>query len=215
MTEPLQHFEDKIASETKIEPRDWMPEAYRKTLIRQIAQHAHSEIVGMLPEANWLTRAPSLKRKAILMAKIQDEAGHGLYLYCAAETLGADRQATIDAMLEGKMKYSSIFNYPTLSWADIGTIGWLVPHRRRPCRPRQLPGPGLRRRAGRRPRLHPLPDSPARRRPRPRVRGPRCRPPGRAAAAQPQAAAGLAHRHLGHAGRPGRSHLHGPGDPTG
>lgn len=121
-----QRFDEKITAETKIEPRDWMPEAYRKTLIRQIAQHAHSEIVGMLPEANWLTRAPSLRRKAILMAKIQDEAGHGLYLYCAAETLGADRQETIDAMLDGKMKYSSIFNYPTLSWADIGAIGWLV-----------------------------------------------------------------------------------------
>lgn len=122
----LSHFEAKIAEETKIEPRDWMPEKYRKTLVRQIGQHAHSEIVGMHPEANWLTRAPSLKRKAILMAKIQDEAGHGLYLYCAAETLGADRQEMTDLMLEGKMKYSSIFNYPTLSWADIGTIGWLV-----------------------------------------------------------------------------------------
>ncbi len=119
-------FLDKIDSETKIEPRDWMPEKYRKNLVRQIGQHAHSEIVGMHPEANWLTRAPSLKRKAILMAKIQDEAGHGLYLYCAAETLGVDRQDMIDAMLEGKMKYASIFNYPTLSWADVGTVGWLV-----------------------------------------------------------------------------------------
>ncbi|WP_367104128.1 1,2-phenylacetyl-CoA epoxidase subunit PaaA [uncultured Psychrobacter sp.] len=122
----LNKFEDKIARDVKIEPRDWMPEAYRESLIRQISQHAHSEIVGMLPEANWLTRAPSLRRKSILMAKIQDEAGHGLYLYCAAETLGAERQATIDAMLEGKMKYSSIFNYPTRSWADMGMIGWLV-----------------------------------------------------------------------------------------
>ncbi|WP_367111606.1 1,2-phenylacetyl-CoA epoxidase subunit PaaA [uncultured Psychrobacter sp.] len=122
----LNKFEDKIARDVKIEPRDWMPEAYRESLIRQISQHAHSEIVGMLPEANWLTRAPSLRRKSILMAKIQDEAGHGLYLYCAAETLGAERQATIYAMLEGKMKYSSIFNYPTRSWADMGMIGWLV-----------------------------------------------------------------------------------------
>ncbi len=122
----LKKFEDKIARDVKIEPRDWMPEAYRESLIRQISQHAHSEIVGMLPEANWLARAPSLRRKSILMAKIQDEAGHGLYLYCAAETLGAERQATIDAMLEGKMKYSSIFNYPTRSWADMGMIGWLV-----------------------------------------------------------------------------------------
>lgn len=119
-------FLEKIDNETKIEPRDWMPEKYRKTLIRQIGQHAHSEIVGMHPEANWLTRAPSLKRKAILLAKIQDEAGHGLYLYCAAETLGAERQEMTDLMLEGKMKYSSIFNYPTLSWADVGAVGWLV-----------------------------------------------------------------------------------------
>ncbi len=122
----LQHFDEKIEAEIKIEPRDWMPEKYRKNLIRQIGQHAHSEIVGMHPEANWLTRAPSLKRKAILMAKIQDEAGHGLYLYCAAETLGADRQEMVDAMLEGKMKYASIFNYPTLTWADVGAVGWLV-----------------------------------------------------------------------------------------
>ncbi|SNT70604.1 1,2-phenylacetyl-CoA epoxidase subunit PaaA [Psychrobacter sp. LV10R520-6] len=122
----LDKFEDKVARDVKIEPRDWMPEAYRESLIRQISQHAHSEIVGMLPEANWLARAPTLRRKSILMAKIQDEAGHGLYLYCAAETLGAERQATIDAMLEGKLKYSSIFNYPTRSWADMGMIGWLV-----------------------------------------------------------------------------------------
>lgn len=122
----LKHFEAKIEAETKIEPRDWMPEKYRKTLIRQIGQHAHSEIVGMHPEANWLTRAPSLKRKTILLAKIQDEAGHGLYLYSAAETLGADRQEMTDLMLEGKMKYSSIFNYPTLTWADVGAVGWLV-----------------------------------------------------------------------------------------
>ncbi len=128
MTEAQQqkHFDEKIEAEIKIEPRDWMPEKYRKNLIRQIGQHAHSEIVGMHPEANWLTRAPSLKRKAILMAKIQDEAGHGLYLYCAAETLGADRQEMVDAMLEGKMKYASIFNYPTLTWADVGAVGWLV-----------------------------------------------------------------------------------------
>ncbi len=124
--EQQQRFDEKIEAEIKIEPRDWMPEEYRKNLVRQIGQHAHSEIVGMHPEANWLTRAPSLKRKAILMAKIQDEAGHGLYLYCAAETLGADRQDMIDAMLEGKMKYASIFNYPTLSWADVGAVGWLV-----------------------------------------------------------------------------------------
>ncbi len=122
----LKHFDEKIEAEIKIEPRDWMPEKYRKNLIRQIGQHAHSEIVGMHPEANWLTRAPSLKRKAILMAKIQDEAGHGLYLYCAAETLGADRQDMVNAMLEGKMKYASIFNYPTLTWADVGAVGWLV-----------------------------------------------------------------------------------------
>lgn len=126
MTEQEQQFENKIEAEVKIEPRDWMPEKYRKTLIRQIGQHAHSEIVGMHPEANWLTRAPSLKRKAILMAKIQDEAGHGLYLYSAAETLGADRQEMTDLMLAGKMKYSSIFNYPTLTWADVGAVGWLV-----------------------------------------------------------------------------------------
>ena len=119
-------FMDKVDREVKIEPRDWMPEAYRRTLVRQISQHAHSEVVGMLPEGNWITRAPSLKRKAILLAKIQDEAGHGLYLYAAAETLGVSRESTIDDLLSGKAKYSSIFNYPTLTWADIGAIGWLV-----------------------------------------------------------------------------------------
>lgn len=119
-------FQAKIDREEKIEPRDWMPEAYRKTLVRQISQHAHSEIVGMLPEANWITRAPSLRRKAALLAKIQDEAGHGLYLYSAAETLGARREDMIDDLHTGKAKYSSIFNYPTLTWADIGAIGWLV-----------------------------------------------------------------------------------------
>ncbi len=119
-------FNDKIENEIKIEPRDWMPDAYRKTLIRQISQHAHSEIVGMLPEGNWITRAPSLKRKAILIAKVQDEAGHGLYLYSATETLGITREETINDLHSGKAKYSSIFNYPTLTWADIGAIGWLV-----------------------------------------------------------------------------------------
>lgn len=119
-------FQSKIDAEIKIEPKDWMPEKYRKTLIRQIAQHAHSEVVGMLPEGNWITRAPNLRRKAILLAKVQDEAGHGLYLYSAAETLGVDREGLIDELHEGKAKYSSIFNYPTLSWADIGAIGWLV-----------------------------------------------------------------------------------------
>ena len=119
-------FQQKIENEVKIEPRDWMPEAYRKTLVRQISQHAHSEIVGMLPEGNWITRAPTLKRKAILLAKVQDEAGHGLYLYCAAETLGVAREETINDLHSGKAKYSSIFNYPTLTWADIGAIGWLV-----------------------------------------------------------------------------------------
>jgi ring-1,2-phenylacetyl-CoA epoxidase subunit PaaA len=125
MTE--QHrFDERIAQEIAIEPQDWMPDEYRKTLIRQIGQHAHSEIVGMLPEGNWLARAPSLKRKAILLAKVQDEAGHGLYLYSAAETLGCAREDIYQKMLDGKMKYSSIFNYPTLNWADIGVIGWLV-----------------------------------------------------------------------------------------
>ena len=126
MTDLVQTFENKIQQETKIEPGDWMPDAYRKTLVRQISQHAHSEIVGMLPEGNWITRAPSLKRKAVLLAKVQDEAGHGLYLYAAAETLGVTRESTIDDLLSGKAKYSSIFNYPTLTWADIGAIGWLV-----------------------------------------------------------------------------------------
>jgi ring-1,2-phenylacetyl-CoA epoxidase subunit PaaA len=121
-----QLFEQKIDAETRIEPRDWMPEAYRKTNIRQISQHAHSEIVGMLPEGAWITRAPTLKRKAILIAKVQDEAGHGLYLYSAAETLGTTREQTINDLHSGKAKYSSIFNYPTLTWADIGAIGWLV-----------------------------------------------------------------------------------------
>ncbi len=119
-------FEKKIQDEVRIEPKDWMPEAYRKTLIRQISQHAHSEVVGMLPEANWITRAPTLRRKATLLAKVQDEAGHGLYLYSAMETLGMPRSQAIDDLLSGKAKYSSIFNYPTLSWADMGTIGWLV-----------------------------------------------------------------------------------------
>lgn len=119
-------FQAKIDADIKIEPNDWMPEGYRKTLMRQISQHAHSEIVGMLPEGNWITRAPSLKRKAVLLAKVQDEAGHGLYLYSAAETLGLDREKSIDDLHSGKAKYSSIFNYPTLTWADMGTIGWLV-----------------------------------------------------------------------------------------
>ncbi len=119
-------FEARVAADEFIEPKDWMPEAYRKTLVRQISQHAHSEIVGMLPEGNWLTRAPSLRRKTILFAKIQDEAGHGLYLYCAAETLGTSRQEMIEALHSGKAKYSTIFNYPTLTWADMGAIGWLV-----------------------------------------------------------------------------------------
>ena len=124
--ELLAQFEARVAADEFIEPKDWMPEAYRRTLVRQISQHAHSEIVGMLPEGNWLTRAPSLKRKAILLAKIQDEGGHGLYLYCAAETLGTSREEMIDALHSGKAKYSTIFNYPTLNWADIGAIGWLV-----------------------------------------------------------------------------------------
>ena len=119
-------FQEKIDQEIKIEPKDWMPDAYRKTLIRQISQHAHSEVVGMLPEGNWITRAPSLRRKVALLAKVQDEAGHGLYLYSACETLGVTREELIDELLTGKAKYSSIFNYPTLTWADIGAIGWLV-----------------------------------------------------------------------------------------
>jgi ring-1,2-phenylacetyl-CoA epoxidase subunit PaaA len=121
-----QLFQDRIETETKIEPKDWMPEAYRKTNLRQISQHAHSEMVGMLPEGEWINRAPSLKRKAILIAKVQDEAGHGLYLYCAAETLGMTREEMINDLHSGKAKYSSIFNYPTKTWADIGAIGWLV-----------------------------------------------------------------------------------------
>jgi ring-1,2-phenylacetyl-CoA epoxidase subunit PaaA len=119
-------FEAHVAADRKVEAQDWMPEAYRKTLVRQISQHAHSEVVGMLPEGNWVTRAPSLKRKAILLAKIQDEGGHGLYLYSAAETLGTSRDQMIGALLSGKAKYSSIFNYPTPTWADMGAIGWLV-----------------------------------------------------------------------------------------
>jgi ring-1,2-phenylacetyl-CoA epoxidase subunit PaaA len=122
----LEAFEARVAADEFIEPKDWMPEAYRRTLTRQISQHAHSEIVGMLPEGNWITRAPSLRRKAILLAKVQDEAGHGLYLYCAAETLGTSREQMIEALHSGKAKYSTIFNYPTLTWADIGAIGWLV-----------------------------------------------------------------------------------------
>ncbi|HEX6346410.1 1,2-phenylacetyl-CoA epoxidase subunit PaaA [Umezawaea sp.] len=119
-------FEHAVASEARIEPRDWMPDGYRKTLIRQIAQHAHSEIIGMQPEGNWISRAPSLRRKAILLAKVQDEAGHGLYLYAATETLGADRGELTEKLVDGKQKYSSIFNYPTLTFADMGVIGWLV-----------------------------------------------------------------------------------------
>ena len=119
-------FQEKIDADVRIEPKDWMPEKYRQTLIRQISQHAHSEIVGMLPEGNWISRAPSLKRKQILIAKVQDEAGHGLYLYAAAETLGISRDEMIEQLHSGKAKYSSIFNYPTLTWADMGVIGWLV-----------------------------------------------------------------------------------------
>ncbi|MFM7571228.1 MAG: 1,2-phenylacetyl-CoA epoxidase subunit PaaA [Betaproteobacteria bacterium] len=125
-TDAERAFEARIAADRKIEPQDWMPDAYRRTLVRQISQHAHSEIVGMLPEGNWVTRAPSLKRKAILLAKIQDEGGHGLYLYSAAETLGTPRSQMQQALLDGRAKYSSIFNYPTLTWADVGVIGWLV-----------------------------------------------------------------------------------------
>jgi ring-1,2-phenylacetyl-CoA epoxidase subunit PaaA len=126
MEERHQEFSRLLEADQRIEPRDWMPEAYRTTLIRQIAQHAHSEIIGMQPEGNWITRAPSLRRKAILMAKVQDEAGHGLYLYSAAETLGVDRDELLDLLHQGRQKYSSIFNYPTLTWADVGAIGWLV-----------------------------------------------------------------------------------------
>lgn len=126
MEKNYQKFEQNIANEITIEAKDQMPDAYRKTLIRQIGQHGHSEIVGMLPEGNWITRAPTLKRKAVLLAKVQDEAGHGLYLYSAAETLGADRDDMMEKLINGKMKYSSIFNYPTLTWADVAAIGWLV-----------------------------------------------------------------------------------------
>ncbi len=121
-----QQFQDKIDKGQKIEPKDWMPEMYRKQLTRMMSQHAHSEIIGMLPEGNWITRAPNLRRKAILLAKVQDEAGHGLYLYSAAETLGTSREELLDQLHTGKAKYSSIFNYPSLTWADIGAIGWLV-----------------------------------------------------------------------------------------
>ncbi len=130
-TEPTEEalnaaFEARIAAGETIEPKDWMPDRYRTQLIRMMSQHAHSEIVGMLPEGNWITRAPSLKRKMVLLAKVQDEAGHGLYIYCGTETLGIDRAELVDQLLSGKAKYSSIFNYPTLSWADIGVIGWFV-----------------------------------------------------------------------------------------
>src|SRR5882672_9866213 len=119
-------FQARIDADDRIEANDWMPAAYRKTLTRQISQHAHSEIVGMLPEGNWITRAPTLRRKAALLAKVQDEGGHGLYLYAAAETLGVAREELVEQLLAGRAKYSSIFNYPTLSWADIGAVGWLV-----------------------------------------------------------------------------------------
>ena len=125
-TAAQQRFDAVMDADGKIEPQDWMPEAYRKTLVRQISQHAHSEIIGMQPEGNWISRAPSLKRKAILLAKVQDEGGHGLYLYSAAETLGTSRDQMLDGLHSGKAKYSSIFNYPTLTWADVGVIGWLV-----------------------------------------------------------------------------------------
>jgi len=124
--DPQAGFDALLAADERVEPRDWMPDAYRASLIRQIAQHAHSEIIGMQPEGNWLTRAPSLRRKAILLAKVQDEAGHGLYLYAAAETLGVSREELLDALHTGRQRYSSIFNYPTLTWADVGAIGWLV-----------------------------------------------------------------------------------------
>jgi len=126
LDEQERRFQSRIDEGIRVEPQDWMPERYRRTLIRQISQHAHSEIVGQLPEGNWITRAPTLKRKAILLAKVQDEAGHGLYLYSAAETLGVSRDQLVDELHSGKAKYSSIFNYPTLTWADVGTIGWLV-----------------------------------------------------------------------------------------
>src|SRR6202047_1572292 len=123
-SELAERFQARIDAEERIEPNDWMPEAYRRTLVRQISQHAHSEIVGMLPEGNWLTRAPTLRRKAALLAKVQDEGGHGLYLYAAAETLGITREDLVEQLLTGRAKYSSIFNYPTLTWADIGALGW-------------------------------------------------------------------------------------------
>jgi len=126
MTQLEEHFDQTIAHDRRIEPRDWLPDGYRKTMIRQIAQHAHSEIIGMQPEGNWITRAPSLRRKAILLAKVQDEAGHGMYLYSAAETLGAERADLTEQLITGRQKYSSIFNYPTLTFADVGVIGWLV-----------------------------------------------------------------------------------------
>ena len=126
MASQLAAFEEKINNDQRIEPRDWMPDAYRKTVLRQMSQHAHSEIIGMQPEGNWITRAPTLRRKIILLAKIQDEAGHGLYLYSAAETLGTTREEMVQALHDGKAKYASIFNYPSLTWADIGLIGWLV-----------------------------------------------------------------------------------------
>jgi ring-1,2-phenylacetyl-CoA epoxidase subunit PaaA len=126
MSPEERQFQERIDRGEKIEPKEWMPEDYRRTLIRQIGQHAHSEIVGQLPEGNWITRAPTLERKAILLAKVQDEAGHGLYLYCAAETLGVSRDELLELLHDGTMKYSSIFNYPTLNWADIGAVGWLV-----------------------------------------------------------------------------------------
>jgi len=124
--ELLRRFQERVDAEQRIEPKDWMPEAYRKNLIRQISQHAHSEVIGMQPEGNWITRAPTLRRKAVLLAKVQDEGGHGLYLYSATETLGISREELVDALHEGRAKYASIFNYPTLTWADIGAIGWLV-----------------------------------------------------------------------------------------
>ena len=126
MTALAARFQARVDADEKIEPKDWMPDAYRQTLIRQISQHAHSEIVGMLPEGNWITRAPSLRRKAVLIAKVQDEGGHGMYLYSAAETLGISRAQMLEQLLAGTAKYSSIFNYPTLTWADVGAIGWLV-----------------------------------------------------------------------------------------
>ena len=126
MTDLEKNFNEKLAKDIRIEPKDWMPEAYRKTLIRQMSQHAHSEVVGMLPEANWISRAPTLRRKAAALAKVQDEAGHGLYIYSACETLGVDRTELVEDLLSGKAKYSSIFNYPTTTWADMGAIGWLV-----------------------------------------------------------------------------------------